>query len=324
MNKLEIVVKKNIQDVELIAKVGYCPVECSFGNKSVIDELQMDHHGEMSHMESVAVRAYRDHFGARQEDPRFVVNHVDADCIFAIASLAGLLPHPNSAYAMTLPAFKQKSWLQDLTPLAETIAIIDTDPIGRDIIGMPFGKVLITWNALFGFGVDDELGALGAIQGFRQLTAGNPAVLKPYLDAAEESERVRCEAALADLNERGTKVGGVMVLNRSRVFGFSEWYQRNAAAGSPNEASGWGNPIVVALNAQDALVFGAPNKEVAEEILGKGGLLNVFTKLNELYALEPGNGFGGREGIGGSPRGMKMSWEDAQKAAALINDMISK
>lgn len=324
MKKLEIVVRKNISDVELIAGVGYCPVECSFGNKSVVDVLQMDHHGEMSHLESVAVRAYRDHFGARAEDPRFVVNHVDADCVFAIAALAGLLPHPNSAYAQSLPVFKQKPWLQDLTPLAETIAITDTDPIGRDIVSMPFGKVLITWNALFGFGVDDELGALGAVQAFRQFTAGNPAVLKPYLDAAEESERVRREAALADLTERGEQMGEVVAINESRVFGFSEWYQRQPEAGGPSEVCGWRNPIVIALNPQQALVFGTPNKEVAEKLLGKGGLMTVFARLNELYALEVGNGFGGREAVGGSPRGMKMSWDDVKKATEVINEMISK
>lgn len=323
MKKIEIVLRKNISDVELIAAAGYCPVECSFGNRSVVDELEMDHHGEKSHLESVAIRAYRDHFGKRADDPRFVVNHIDADCIFAIASLAGLLPHPESQYAASLPVFKQKVWKQDLLPLAQTIATIDTDPIGRDIVAMPFGSVLITWNALFGFNVDDELGALAAIQGWRQLTTAAVAV-KPYLDAAEASEKARCEAALADLNERGERIGEVVIINGSRVFGFSEWYQRNLA-GSANEKAGWDNPVVISLvEGLNNLTFGCPNKNVAEAMFGKGGLMNVFTKLNELYALEVGNGFGGREGVGGSPRGMKMSEEDLRKAASVVNGMISK
>ncbi len=321
MKSLEIVLRKDIKDVELIAAVGYCPVECSFGNKSVVDELEMDHHGEKSGLESVAIRAYRDHFGKRAEDPRFVVNHIDADCIFAIAALAGLLPHPNSQYAASLPVFKQKVWKQDLLPLAQTIATIDTDPIGRDIVAMPFGSTLITWNALFGFNVDDELGALAAIQGWRQLTTAAVAV-KPYLDAAEASEKARCEAALADLNERGERVEDVTIIKGSRVFGFSEWYQRNLK-GFSTEVAGWDNPIVISLvEGLDNLTFGCPNKAVAEQLFGTGGLMNVFAKLNELYALEVGNGFGGREGIGGSPRGMKMTEADLKKAAEVVNSMI--
>ena len=39
------------------------------------------------------MRGYRDHQGARVEDPRFVVTgRADADATFAIAALAGLLP----------------------------------------------------------------------------------------------------------------------------------------------------------------------------------------------------------------------------------------
>lgn len=323
MKSIEILVKKNISEVELAVADGYCPVECSFGNKSVVDELEMDHHGEKSHLESVAIRAYRDNFGVRVEDPRFVVNHVDADCIFAVAALAGLLPHPESQHAASLPVFKQKTWKQDLLPLAETIATIDTDPIGRDIVAMPFGSVLITWNAIFGFNVDDELGAVAAVQGWRQLTTASVAV-KPYLDAAEASEKARCEAALADLTERGEKIGDVVIIKESRVFGFSEWYQRNLA-GAANHVNGWDNPVVIALaSGLQSLTFGCPNKDVAEAMLGKGGLMNVFTKLNELYALEPGNGFGGRESVGGSPRGMKMTEEDLRLVAKVANEIISK
>ena len=129
--EMKIAFSKNAEAVAAMVAEGFCPIECSFGNKSIIDDLKMDHHGEYSNLESVAVRAYRDHFGARASDMRFVVNHVDADCIFAIAALAGVLPHPQSQYAATLPEFKQSIWRQDLLPLAETIAVIDTDPIGE-------------------------------------------------------------------------------------------------------------------------------------------------------------------------------------------------
>jgi len=78
-----------------LVAAGFEPVECSFADQSVVGPLEMDHHGHLSHLEGVATRAYRDHFGARREDPRFVVTGTaDADATFAIAALAGLLPHP--------------------------------------------------------------------------------------------------------------------------------------------------------------------------------------------------------------------------------------
>ena len=274
-------------------------------------------HGDIDYCPAVD----RDFFGVRAEDPRFVINHADADSIFAIAALAGLLPHPEAAKSM--PEYMQKAWGQDLMPLAETIAVMDTDPIGRDIIAMPMGASLAAWNSLFGANANDELAAYAAVEGFRRLLTQPSAQV--FVAAAENAENQRREAALADLRERGKKDGAVMTISGSRVFGFAEWYGRNVEAGAPNEARGWDNPIVVSLvEATSAITFGAPNKAVAEELLGKGGFLNVFKALNEAYGLEEGSGFGGREAVGGSPRGQKMTAEDLATAVSIINQLMVK
>ena len=321
MANITIAFSKNIETVKSFVEQGYCPVECSFGGVSVVDSLELDHHGSKSHLESVAIRAYRDFFGKRAEDPRFVINHIDADSVFAVAALAGLLPHPE--LAKTMPVFLQKTWGQDLMPLAETIAIMDTDPIGRDIIAMPMGSILAAWNSLFGANANDELAAYCAVEGFRRLLTQPSA--KVFVAAAETAENERREAALKDLRERGHKNGAVMTIKQSRVFGFAEWYGRNVEAGAPTEAAGWDNPIVVSLvEATNALTFGAPNKAVAEELLGVGGFMNVFKALNEAYGLADGAGFGGREAIGGSPRGQKMTEEDLTKAVSIINQLMKK
>lgn len=321
MANITIAFSKDIETVKAYVEQGFCPVECSFGGVSVCDELELDHHGSKSHLESVAIRAYRDFFGVRAEDPRFVVNHIDADSIFAVAALAGLLPHPE--LAKTMPAFMQKVWGQDLMPLAETIAVMDCDPIGRDIIAMPMGATLAAWNSLFGANANDELAAYAAVEGFRRLLTQPSAQV--FVSAAETAENQRREAALADLRERGEKQGCVMSIVQSRVFGFAEWYQRNVEAGAPTEAAGWDNPIVVSLvEATSAITFGAPNKTVAEELLGTGGFMNVFKALNAHYGLADGAGFGGREAIGGSPRGQKMTAEDLTKAVSIINQLMKK
>ena len=320
MKKMIIAFEKNAEKVAALVAEGFCPVECSFGNQSIIDDLMMDHHGQYSNLESVAVRAYRDHFGARAEDMRFVINHIDADCIFAIASLAGLLPHPQSKYATTLPVFKQAIWKQDMLPLAETIGVIDVDPIGRDVISMPFGNVLITWNSLFSVGADDELAAVAAVQGWRMLLTSPSA--KTFIVAAKDAEAMRRNAALADLQERGSCEGKVMVLRQSRVFGFAEWYQRQPERGLATEVSGWENPIVVAQTELGNVTFGVPNKDVAEQIFGMGGLMKVFAKLNDLFNLPSGQGFGGREAVGGSPRGRVMNEDELKTIVDVVNDSV--
>ncbi len=321
MANITIAFSKDVETVKSLMAQGFCPVECSFGGVSVVDSLELDHHGSKSHLESVAIRAYRDFFGKRAEDPRFIINHIDADSIFAVAALAGLLPHPEAAKSM--PVFLQKTWGVDLLPLAQTIAIMDTDPIGRDIISMPMGSVLAAWNSLFGANANDELAAYAAVEGFRRLLTQPSA--KVFVSAAENAENERREAALADLRERGHKNGKVMTIKQSRVFGFDVWYQRNVEVGGPTEAAGWDNPIVVSwLEGAENITMACPNKEVAEELLGKGGLMNVFKALNAHYGLAEGSGFGGRETIGGSPRGQKMTEEDLTKAVSIINQLMKK
>ena len=98
MKKLEIAFAKTAAEAIKFVELGFCPVECSYGGVSVVDDLNMDHHGvtvdgrDLSELESVAIRAYRDCYGKRFNDPRFVISHIDADCTFAIASLAGYVP----------------------------------------------------------------------------------------------------------------------------------------------------------------------------------------------------------------------------------------
>ena len=74
------------QEIEHMLDEGYEPVECSIGGRSIVGDLQMDHHGELSHLTGVAIRAY-ENYGARKDDPRFVVTGAaDADATFAIAA----------------------------------------------------------------------------------------------------------------------------------------------------------------------------------------------------------------------------------------------
>lgn len=314
--KLDIVVSNSADEIGTLLAQGFCAVECSIGGSSIVDVLNMDHHGDLSHLEAVSMRSYRDHFGARRDDPRFVIaGQSDADAAFTVAGLAGLLPHPSRVdeFASAPPPVKT-SMTKDLSTLAETVAIIDTDPIGRDLSSMPSGDLLLAWNALSGTG-RDSLSAIGGVALWMALTTGRADQLAPYLAAGVNSETTRRQAARADLDERGQTIAGVLVLRESQTWGFDVWYGRKTDA-SADSPEGWTHPVAVAWVA-DAhnVTIGCPNTAVAEVLFGPGGLKTVFSYL------EP-QGWGGREAVGGSPRGEVLTWEQVEVAARTIASLI--
>ena len=123
--------------------------------------------------------------------------------------------------------------------------------------------------------------------------------------------------AEADMAERSVKEEGILVIRGASVFGFDTWYGKKD--GNVRVASSWQNPVVVALYNEGNIIIGTPCAEVAEEMFGENGLKKVYAKLNELYGLTEGNGFGGHVGIGGSPRNMRMSYDDVKNIALVLN-----
>ncbi len=312
---MEIVLTNNIKKIKkLVTMEGFCPIECSIGGESIVDDLYMDHHGPNSHLESVALRAYRDHFGERKNDPKFVMTGVaDADATFAIASLAGLLPHQEVPVDGISTVRESKS--KDLADLAKTIDVVDVNPIGLNIPSMPGGDILLTWNAMTSGEISrTTLGAYLGVGLWISLTSSHPGQITPFLEAAKVSEKNRIESAKADL-DRLEIISGIPVIIGSRVFGFPEWYGRNPKYKS-DDPRGWSRPIMVAwLENGKNITMGCPNKEVAEIIFGSGGLKNVFPHLKP-------EGWGGRESVGGSPRGSRLEREDINYLCKLLSSYL--
>lgn len=309
---LVLVLSNSPEEIRALMVEGFCPIECSIGGESIVDELKMDHHGAYSDLEPVSIRAYRDHFGVRAVDPRFVTTGTaDADCCFTVAALAGIIPHPARQVADTLPPPVKTSLTRDLTGLATTVARVDVSPIGLDILLLPGGDILLTWNAVT-VNARDTLGFQMGVGLWRSLLEGNPSQLGPFFAAAKTAEASRWLASMADLNERGVIINSVLVIKGSRVFGFPEWYGRIAPESFESAVSGWENPVVMAwLERGHNVTMGCPNDSVAEALFGKGGLKNVFSQL------EP-TGWGGRESVGGSPRGAELTWEQVEAAARKV------
>jgi len=312
MLKIHIVHSNDTDRIRYLVRDDWCPIECSIGGDSIVDDLLMDHHGKYSDLEPVSSRSYRDHYGARRTSrARFVsCGCPDADATFTIAALAGLIPHPNQIVE-DVPVFLREQKTKDLTGLAETIGRVDLSPIGLDLTSMDGGDYLLLWNTLMSGQNNDTLGLQTGVGLWRTLLNATQRTLKPLLDAALETVRIRRDGALADL-ENSEQVGHVLAIKDSTTWGFDVWYSRIEEYPA-DTIEGWKHPVVIALvaNGQNITV-GCPNKEVAELLYGPGGLKNIFTTLSP-------EGWGGREAIGGSPRGSIMTWEQTLEAATVLS-----
>lgn len=295
---IEIVHTNDAREASLLAQTGYEPVECSFGTDgSVIGKLAMDHHGTESWREGVALRAYRDHFGARANDPRFVVTgDADGDATFCIAALCGLLPHPSRAAELAKkPPYVSKSLLRDVLDLAALVNARDTDPFTIKLADHPWGATLLLWQQLDS-GDQDATAFHAGVDRWRLLTGYKAPQL--LLDASFEQEKVRVAKARAARVERITHNVGLVDGDN---WGFDIWYSEKP-----------GTPVVVQFDpAEGQVTIGCRDAKTAEKIFGPGGLKNVFMQL------EP-NGWGGREAVGGGPRGVRLTKADARVAAEVI------
>lgn len=300
---LQIKFTHDFEEAQRLCRQGYEPIECAFGQYgSVLGPLAMDHHGTESHREGVALRACRDHYGARRDDPRFVVTGApDADAVLAIVALAGLVPQERLK-----PRFY------------ELVNLYDTDPIGHDLLKSPQGVALAWFNQREKLYQNES--------GFRQAIEHMIWLLTVGLDGAQreaviKADRGRRRRALEGITlcldagglslpvpenieaqplrrGEGALDGAARVLVvHSTVWGFDVWYRLA--------------PVVVSYAQRMAKVtIGCPDAPTAALLFGEGGLDRVWPALGE--------GWGGRGTIGGSPRGVRLSAHHAEETARAL------
>lgn len=287
---------------------GYEPVECAFGQHgSVMGRFDLDHHGAESHREGVALRACRDHYGALANDPRFVVTGTpDADAVLAIVALAARVPE------------------ERISPEFYTLVDAhDTDPIGKDLLATTPGLELAWFNQRPGL-YQNESGfrqAIGHMERLLRGEVGQDAIDKVHrADLARRNKAAEGVTALYDARATELEVpsdamirpvlrGALAAESRPRVavvhcavWGFDVWYRLA--------------PIVVSYASRMAKVtVGCPDRDTAERLFGEGGLANVWPEL--------GKGWGGRETIGGSPRGQRLKAGDAGRTAMALLELLA-
>lgn len=291
----------DVQRVRELLAQGSCPVECSIDGQSLVDELEMDHHGERSHLDSVAVRALDRHAGVRRHDPRFVgVGEADADMTFAVAALAGLLP-------VERPLVQQ---------LARLVAQVDTRPLAVDLSTHPQGDLLLLWYGLAG-GARETQGATAAVWMWHHLLSRPSEDWAPLLQQARAREVVRRAQARDAMERHGHHLGPILALEDAPGWGFDVWYGRRPQH-SPQSPRGWHSPVVLWRQANHGqIMIGCPNEAVAKELFGPRGLGEIFDAL-------PPKGWGGRASVGGSPRGQPMSAAQLHQAARCVARLCNK
>ncbi len=269
----------DLERARQLAQEGYEPIECAFGGETVLGPLKMDHHGPESWRDGVALRACRDHYGARKDDPRFVVTGTpDADAVLAIIGLAALVPKEKIP-----PAFY------------ELVDRHDIDPIHLDLLDEEYGEELLFFEQIQQIRHDAE-SFYRALDVMIDLLENGLSEEQRLIIRKKEEKRIE----LAEKCEQ-IPLGDAVLFVNSKVWGFDRWYRTH--------------PIVVSFAGRNQNVtIGCKDVETAEKFFGKGGLLNVFGKLGE--------GWGGRESIGGSPRGRVISYEEARQVAKKVAEFL--
>jgi hypothetical protein len=270
----------------------------------------MDHHGKMSHLEGVAIRAYRDHYGERRNKPRFVVTGFpDEDATFAIAALAGLLPHPSLASKFpNAPEDLQPVLGQNLLQIAKLIDQVDRNPdFAITLEDSSEGMHLLAFRQQGNPTSQDVVAWYGGVDRWRAiLTTQSP----EFLFAAVQSQDEKLEDVKNAPHEVITD-NEIVVVDLS-AFGpnsryYQEWFKDYPiVVAFLGGARGWGR-----------CTFVVKDYKTAQKYFGYRGLSSVYP------LLQPG-GCGGRGIIGGSSRSVPISWKKAIHYGYQIADVVSQ
>jgi len=277
--KIDIVVANKAEEARKYLEEGRCPVECSYGDVSVVDELELDHHGPYSHKPPVCIQAL-DLAGIRKDDPRFVVaGSPDADATYCIALLIGLIK-PNLY----------------VKRLAETIAKLDEGDFSEKT---PESELVTSWKRLLG-GADSEAWITGVFLW--------PSLIGPQHRISDEADQKRIEMARKWVKIIHKLKRGTIMFVSCPVWGFDVWYSEDGA-----------DVVVAYVEAEHRVTIGVKDIGTAERLFGSGGLHNVYRELDRIcQEMKWGYGWGGKPQVGGSPRHLKADASIAVLAYELI------
>ncbi|MCC6751996.1 MAG: hypothetical protein IT371_30365 [Deltaproteobacteria bacterium] len=179
-----------------------------------------------------------------------------------------------------------------LSDLAALVNAVDVDPFSIKLEEQgDNGARLLLFNQMAS-GVEDATAFYSGVDRWRMLTG--PRAPEALLKATLAQERSRVEgASRASIEAHG---GIPVAFVRSALWGFDVWYRQH--------------PCVVAFH-DGKVTVGCRDLATAVRLFGPGGLKGVFSSLAPA-------GWGGRETVGGSPRGLALTESQAREAFATV------
>ena len=295
---IQLLWQPELEEIETYMAEGFVPVEMAEGTRTFADHRRLDHHNDYSDMPSACITALG-HYGelAGLKPAKIMVNHADADCVMTGLTLLGLLPR------------------ELLEGLNREIGILDTEPLMAEPEKMKFHDRIRLWMENMNSVKRSGWSWLYGLQLWLDLFE-HPEAFQGALEELAVREEGRKRVALEDYQagRRGAS-GRTLLIAPSRVRGHDVQFCRQEGK-DPYALEGWGHwCILTHVNKAGNVMVSCPNRQVAELAFGPGGLKNVFPLLPAINGKE----WGGRESVGGSPRGAVVPEEMLDEALSIVD-----
>lgn len=285
MGEIQLIYANTIDEAISARDSGFEPVECAFGKESVVGPLVLDHHGKYSAEPAVSIKAAHLANDGISLDKFVITGRADCDLCYAIAVLSRQIP-------------------VDFTD-AEAVAELDIDPIGRDRTSSRYIEALMFEQQTSQLPKDLE-GSRTAISQLVRIFNGY------YPISFKETRRIEGQR-IASIGSHLLDFQNGVGFAVSDEKGFDVWYQRA--------------PVIVHYNpGTKSITFGlCPKKggtltdKTGFDILGSNGLSDYYSRVDEVLGVK---GSGGRDVVGGSPRGEEISQENARKVYEFLKDSV--
>ena len=216
---------------------------------------------------------------------------------------------------VTLLGLLPRELLERLNP---EVGVLDTDPLSVDFGDLLYGNAIRLWKvgmaSIRRSGWSWLYGMQLCLDLFDHFTYYGKAI-----DELEKKEKERIQQALRDYESAVTGPSGkVLLVAPSTVKGHDVQFFRQEAF-LATSLEGWRHWCIVShVRKAGNVMLACPNKEVAERAFGRGGLKNVFPRLPAVEGKE----WGGREAVGGSPRGVVVPDELLESVLAILEDSL--
>jgi len=283
---------------ELVHERGYVPINCNYGIRgSITDSMELGYIHNIENSNSAALRSYKNLFGSCKNAVGFVVAGIaTADVTFAAASLMGIIPHPNH---------EDSEMQQDYTYLAKTIDFVNKNGLTEEAMKMDGIEIVLTWDAIASHQNTNNFGFEIGVWLWKNLLTANYKKMAPFYKAHLDAEKERHRQAIEDFEKGGLRISReVLIIQDSDVNGFREWFKEAPV-------------VLVFFKTSKRIIINCRSADESIKLFGSKGLIRIIH--NSKFP-----GWWGKQTIGYSPHGQKMTINDLLSIGRYVADYIEE